>query len=123
MSTSAADGLPELLLTLTPSAREHLRDVLIRDDADRNAIASTLMRYRDQNGQDWADIIDLLSIYPDARRREVRALGELTAETDPQTSRTPKRAVCLVTLSVATEAQVKGHMCWSSAFDPFRVRR
>ncbi len=27
--------------------------------------------------------------------------------------------VCLVTLSVATEAQVKGHMCWSSAFDPF----
>jgi len=49
----------------------------------------------------------------------VRALGELTAETDPQTSRTPKRAVCLVTLSVATEAQVKGHMCWSSAFDPF----
>jgi hypothetical protein len=27
------------------------------------------MRYRDQNGQDWADIIDLLTMYPDARRR------------------------------------------------------
>jgi hypothetical protein len=79
MSTSAADGLPELLLTLTPSAREHLRDVLIRDDADRNAIASTLMRYRDQNGQDWADIIDLLTMYPDARRRIVRLLAEIGA--------------------------------------------
>jgi hypothetical protein len=31
--------------------------------------------------------------------------------------------VCLVTLSVATEAQVKGHMCWSSAFDPFEGSR
>jgi hypothetical protein len=35
-----------------------LRRVLIRDQADRDAIASRLMRYRDQNGQDWADIID-----------------------------------------------------------------
>jgi hypothetical protein len=30
---------------------------LIRDQADRDAIASRLMCYRDQNGQDWADII------------------------------------------------------------------
>jgi uncharacterized membrane protein len=63
MSTSEADDLRELLLTLTPSAREHLRDVLIRDDADRDAISSRLMRYRDQNGQGWADIIDLLTMY------------------------------------------------------------
>jgi hypothetical protein len=27
-------------------------------------IASHLMRYRDQNGQDWADIIDFLTMYP-----------------------------------------------------------
>ena len=27
------------------------------------------MRYRDQNGQDWADIIDFLTMWPDARRR------------------------------------------------------
>ncbi len=72
----------------TPNAtlyilRDDLRRVLIRDQADRDAIASRLMRYRDQNGQGWADIIDLLSMYPDARRRVVRALGELTAETDP----------------------------------------
>jgi hypothetical protein len=38
------------------------------------------MRYRDQSGQDWADIIDFLTIWPDARRRVVRTLGELGAE-------------------------------------------
>jgi hypothetical protein len=51
------NSVRELLTTLTPSAREHLRSVLIRDDADRDAISSRLMRYRDQNGQGWADII------------------------------------------------------------------
>jgi hypothetical protein len=30
--------------------------------ADGDAIASRLMRYRDQNGQDWADIIDMLTL-------------------------------------------------------------
>jgi hypothetical protein len=60
--------LRALLATLSPSAREHLRRVLIRDQADRDAISSRLMRYRDQNGQDWADIIDFLTMYPDARR-------------------------------------------------------
>jgi len=39
-----------------------------------------LMRYRDQNGQDWADVIDLLTMYPDARRQVVLLLGELEAE-------------------------------------------
>jgi hypothetical protein len=37
-----------------------------------------LMRYRDQNGEGWADIIDLLTMYPDARRR-LRVLGEMAA--------------------------------------------
>ena len=37
------------------------------------------MRYRDENGQRWADIIDLLTMYPDARRHVVRLLGELEA--------------------------------------------
>ena len=32
---------------------------LIHDQADRDAIASQLMRYQDENGQGWADIIDL----------------------------------------------------------------
>ena len=39
--------------------------MLIRDQVDRDAISSRLMRYRDQNGQDWADIIDFLTMYPD----------------------------------------------------------
>jgi hypothetical protein len=73
------DDLRDLLTTLTPSAHEHLRDVLIRDQADRDAIASRLMRYRDQNGQGWADIIDFLTMYPDARRQVVRLLGEIEA--------------------------------------------
>jgi hypothetical protein len=42
-----------------------------------------LMRYRDQNGQDWADIIDFLTMYPEARRRVVRALGELRLRPTP----------------------------------------
>jgi hypothetical protein len=39
------------------------------------------MRYRPQNGQDWADIIDFLTMYPEARRQVVRLLGELEAST------------------------------------------
>jgi hypothetical protein len=41
---------------------------------------TTLMRYRDENGQRWADLIDFLTMYPDARRRVVRLLGEMEAE-------------------------------------------
>lgn len=85
------DDLRSLLESLDPLARDALRRVLIHDQADRDAIASLLMRYHDENGPGWADIIDLLSMYPDARRRVVRALGELTAETDPRRPRTPKR--------------------------------
>jgi hypothetical protein len=44
------DSLHDLLRTLSPSARDHLRRVLIRDLADCDAISSQLMRYRDENG-------------------------------------------------------------------------
>jgi hypothetical protein len=37
------------------------------------------MRHGDQNGQDWADIIDFLTMYPDSRRRVLRLLGEIEA--------------------------------------------
>jgi hypothetical protein len=47
------DDLRAILETLDPKARDDLRRVLICDQADRDAIASRLMRYRDQNGQDW----------------------------------------------------------------------
>jgi hypothetical protein len=72
--------LRAILGALDPSAREHLRNVLIHDQADRDAIASQLLRYRDERGDDWADIIDMLTIYPDARRRVVRVLAEIDAE-------------------------------------------
>jgi hypothetical protein len=72
--------LHDLLETLDPKARDTLRRVLIHDQADRDAIASQLMRYRDERGDDWADIIDMLSMHPDARRAVVRLLGETQAE-------------------------------------------
>jgi hypothetical protein len=44
-----------------------------------DAISSRLMRYRDGQGQDWADIIDMLTMHPEARRKVVRLLGEIEA--------------------------------------------
>ena len=59
--------------------RDTLRRVLVRDQGDRDAIASELLRYRDGNGDDWADIIDLLTMQPEERRRVARLLGEIDA--------------------------------------------
>jgi hypothetical protein len=39
--------------------------VLIRDQADRDAISSDLLRYRDERRDDRADIIDMLTMHPD----------------------------------------------------------
>jgi hypothetical protein len=72
--------LRDLVRTLSPSARESLREVLIHDQADRDAIASQMLRYCDERGHDWAEIIDILTMNPDARRQVVRALGEIEAE-------------------------------------------
>jgi hypothetical protein len=38
-----------------------------------------VLRYRDGHGDDWADIIDYLTMWP-ARRRVVRLLAEIDAE-------------------------------------------
>jgi hypothetical protein len=38
------------------------------------------MRCRDQDGQDWSDIIDFLTMYQDARRRVPRILAEIDAK-------------------------------------------
>jgi hypothetical protein len=43
-----------------------------------------LMRYRDRKGQYWADIIDLLTMYPEARRQVVRLLAEIDARGSPR---------------------------------------
>ena len=73
------DDLRSFLLQLTPSARDHLRNVLILDQADRDVVASQLLRYRDGHGDDWADIIDMLTMHPEERRRVARLLGEIEA--------------------------------------------
>ena len=73
------DDLRALLLTLSPKSRDDLRRVLIRDQADRDAIASRPLGYRDGRRDDWADIIDMLTMNPEARRRVVRMLGEIDA--------------------------------------------
>jgi hypothetical protein len=70
-----------LLEMLDPKARDDLRRVLIHDQAERDAIASQLLRYRDGRGDDWADIIDMLTLHPEERRRVARLLGEIDAET------------------------------------------
>jgi hypothetical protein len=36
---------------------------------------TALMRYRDQTGQDWADIIDFFTMHPEARRRGGARVG------------------------------------------------
>ena len=79
MSDGDAD-LRAVLETLDPKARDDLRRVLIHDQADRDAIASDLLRYRDERGDDWADIIDMLTMHPDPRRQVVRLLAEIDAE-------------------------------------------
>jgi hypothetical protein len=71
------EDIRELLLVLTLSARDDLRRVLIGDQADRDAVASQLLRYRDGHGDDWADIIDLLTLHPEARRQVARLLAEI----------------------------------------------
>ena len=58
-------NLRELLLSLRPPARDKLRHVLTRDQADGDGIAAELMSYGDANGDDWADVIDMLAMYPD----------------------------------------------------------
>jgi hypothetical protein len=67
MSQAEDPDLRALLRTLSPKARGDLRRVLIHDQADRDAIASQPLRYRDGHGDDWADIIDMLTMYPGAR--------------------------------------------------------
>jgi hypothetical protein len=72
-----------LLAQMPPAGRDDLRRVLIRDQADRNALTSQLLRYRDGHGDDWADIIDMLTMWPDARRHVARLLGEIEARSAP----------------------------------------
>ena len=69
-------GLRDLLLRLSPSARNELRTVLIRDNLDE--IAALLLRY----GGGWDDdVIDIFTMYPEARRRAMRLLANMDLQT------------------------------------------
>jgi hypothetical protein len=45
-----------------------------------DVIASRLMRYRDGSTEDWADIIDMLTLHPEERRRVARLLANSDRE-------------------------------------------
>jgi hypothetical protein len=38
------------------------------------------MRYRDENGHRWADIIEMLTMRPEARQKVARLLAEIQAD-------------------------------------------
>jgi hypothetical protein len=73
------DDLRALLTGMTPYARETLRHVLVMDQPDRDVVAAELLRYRDSAGDEMADVIDLLTLYPEARRQVIRLLAEIDA--------------------------------------------
>ena len=75
----ADSGLRDLLRILSPQARGHFQEVLMRGQADPDHEAARLLRYRDVNGPAWADLVDRLAQDPELRRRCVRLLGELEA--------------------------------------------
>src|SRR5512132_1850717 len=52
---------------------------LVSDHA-RQMCYRGLLRYRDEGGDDWANIIDMLTMHPDARRQVARLLGEIDAK-------------------------------------------
>ena len=74
------DDLQTLLRTPTPAMRGHLRRVLIHDQADRDPISSRLLRYRDGRGDDWADIIDMLTMHPTSGGRSCGCSGRSMPE-------------------------------------------
>ena len=99
------DNLRALLKMLDPKARDDLRRGLILDQADRGAISPQLIRYRDQNGDDWADVIDFLAMYPEARRQVACALDELdaTQQFDGSRNEIPASNDCLPLGSVSVQ--------------------
>jgi len=72
-------ALADSLQRLAPAARSDLRQLLIRDQPVRDAIAEQLLRRRTPGTDDLADLIDLLTLDDTSRKRVVRLLGELEA--------------------------------------------
>jgi hypothetical protein len=78
VGASADDAdLRAALSAIEPRGRELLRRYRIADQPDRDEVATTLLHYGDRNGAGRADVIDLLTMHSEVRRRVVRLLGEL----------------------------------------------
>lgn len=58
-------------------ARDALRRTLIAEQPYRDAMAERLIRER---ADGMADLLDFLTLHPEARRQAVRILGELEAD-------------------------------------------
>ena len=71
--------LRAILSRLEPGPRNSLRRVLIGDQERRDQTARTLLRHATDESDSLADLIDMLTIDADSRRRVVRLLGELAA--------------------------------------------
>jgi hypothetical protein len=69
-------SLLDILVELSPSAREELRGVLLLDHPDRVEIATELLAFRDPNTERWGDLIDILTENPDIRGNVVRLIDE-----------------------------------------------
>lgn len=67
------------LLQLDPPARDSLRRLLVGEAKDRDALASTLLRQRTETSTNLADLLDMLTLDDEVRRRVLRLLGELQA--------------------------------------------
>jgi hypothetical protein len=59
--------------------REVLRRYLIADQPERDAMSMALLRESGDAATTAANLIDMLSLNPEARRRVTRLLGELEA--------------------------------------------
>jgi predicted component of type VI protein secretion system len=71
------DQLRDQLRTLSPPARDHLRHALVMSQGDRDVVAYHLLRYRDENGTAWANLVDCPTLHPEIRKQFARVLGEL----------------------------------------------
>jgi hypothetical protein len=73
------DELAALLSRLPTPVQVRLREALVADQGTRDDLARSLLRRGDPWATDLADLLDLMTLYPDARRSVVRILGELSA--------------------------------------------
>ena len=74
------EDLRAALRSLDPKLRDSLRRLLVRDQADRDAVSSHLLHYRDHAGDTMVEIVDMLTLHPEERQKVVRMLGEIEAE-------------------------------------------